>query len=87
MDFNRPLFPPNAFRFKSGGGTDPKAGPIQAPPAPSAAPASVEVTQAKLDAKRNAKAKTGINSTILAGNEAFAPAQQAGGKNTILGGG
>ncbi len=70
--------------FKS---KEPATPVIPAPPPPAATQTSVEVTQAKLDAKRQAKAKTGINSTILAGSDSLGGAMPGAGKNTLLGGG
>lgn len=83
-----PLYDPirDGLIKKAKGGDSPPPF-VAAPPAPTASPSSLEVTQAKTDAKRNAKSKQGINSTILAGNNPFAPAGNAGGGNTILGGG
>lgn len=83
---------PNQKRFKmGGGGSSTPAGPIAAPAAP-ASTSALEVTQAKIDAARQAKNKKGINSTILQGQQALGsgddsskPANTAGG--TLLGGG
>jgi hypothetical protein len=80
---------PHLQRFKGGGGSSTPV--IQAPPAPAASQTAVEVTQAKLDAKRAAKAKGGISSTILAGGGLFSAdnqsskAQQGMGTNVLLG--
>lgn len=86
MNFHNPFFPRHAFLFK--GGASIPAGPVQAPPAPPAAETSTAVTEAKLDAKRQAKARHGLNSTILAGDTAGQlDAANPGGKSTVLGGG
>lgn len=85
MNFHHPFFPRCTSHFK---GSTPPAGPIQAPPAPPASETSIEVTEAKLDAKKQAKARTGFNATVLAGP--FTPSaggDNPGGKNTVLGGG
>ena len=76
--------------FKGGGGSSTPAGPT-APPAPPATQSSLEVTQAKIDAAKQAKNKKGINSTILQGQQPLGgddtnkPA--AAGGSTLLGGG
>ena len=83
-----PFFPKHAFKFK---GSTPASAPdaIAPPPAPPTATAT-EVMQAKLDSRRQASKKQGLNSTILSrgslgSNEgANAPAAQQ--KSTILGG-
>jgi hypothetical protein len=90
MNSLNPFFPRHAFVFKGGGGGAPA---MPAPPAPPATATSTEVVQAKIDAKRNAKSKTGIDSTILGsasggGSGPMAPAAGAnGGKSALLGGG
>lgn len=88
MNTCHPYFPRSTSLFK---GSNPPAGPIQAPPAPPPSESSIEVTQAKIDAKKQAKARGGYQSTVLAGNTTPAAAGQdqtnPGGKNTVLGGG
>lgn len=84
MNHTNPFFPRSTCLFKGGASGTPA---MPAPPAPPATSTSVEVTQAKIDAKRQAKAKQGVNSTILGGASADAMAPAAGGKNTLLGGG
>jgi len=78
-------------RFKGGGGGTP-AVPAPAPPPPSQT--QLEVTQAKIDTARQAKAKKGVNSTILAGaalgggqTNPNQPTAIGPGKNILLGGG
>lgn len=44
----------------------------------------LEVTQARIDAARQAKAKKGINSTIVAGQQPLGGAANGGGGNTLL---
>jgi hypothetical protein len=91
MNINKPLFPSHAFVFKGGGGGGTPA--IGAPPAPAASATSVEVTQAKIDAKRQAKARSGYNSTVLGSADegsakgSLAPAAGGNGKTALLGGG
>jgi hypothetical protein len=51
-----------------------------AAPAPPPTLSTLEISQAKIDAARQAKARKGINSTILTG-------QQAVSKTSLLGGG
>jgi hypothetical protein len=90
MNFSNPHFPRHAFVFKGGLGAAANT-PIAAPPAPPASESSLEVTQAKMDARKQAKNRQGIASTILAGglsgnSNTSAPAA-AGGKTTLLGGG
>lgn len=67
-----------------------------APPAPAASASATELTQAKVDAKKQLTKRQGINSTILgratgdAPSPASSPAMGAApssGKNTLLGGG
>lgn len=96
------LFPPHAFLFKGGGGgsstpqqVPPPPAPTLAMPAPAAPPvtsSAIEVTQARLDAKKQAKARKGLNSTILAGAGGESEGSTGGllggaGKGTLLGGG
>ena len=77
MKFKEPKF------YKGGGGGTP---PLPAPPAPPASATAIEVTQAKTDAKRQAKSRGGISSTILAGANDSLGSNATGGKNTLLGG-
>lgn len=89
MNLASTSFPPHAFRHKGGGGGAP-AGPIPAPAAPPPSQSDIAVTQAKMDARKAAKQKQGITSTILGGESAAAATTPAGagpGKNTTLGGG
>jgi len=91
MNFTKPFLTRATFMFKGGGGGGGTPA-MPAPPAPPPTASAIEVTQAKLDAKRQAKAKGGINSTILAGEtgesgQAGALAQASSGKTTLLGGG
>lgn len=58
-----PFWPKHAFKFK-GSPTPSAPDAVAPPPAPPIATAT-EVMQAKLDARRNAQRKQGINSTIL----------------------
>lgn len=90
MNLSNLSFPPHGRRYKmgGGGGGGAPAGPIPAPPAPPASNSDLAVTQQKQEAKKQAKDKQGITSTILgsAGAGAPSPAGPAG-KNTVLGGG
>lgn len=67
------------------------AAPIFAPTAPAASQSAPEVTQARIDARKQAAKRKGLNSTILAGADAVAGSSTTGGsggnKNTLLGGG
>jgi hypothetical protein len=103
MNFARSFFPPHAFRFKGGASagsqpyaayTPPPTAPViqtPAPPAPPATNSAIEVTQARIDAKRTASKKKGLASTILAGAGGSAASEGSlsspTGKNTLLGGG
>jgi hypothetical protein len=44
----------------------------------------LEVTQAKIDAARQAKGRKGIGSTIVAGQQPLGGAANGGGGNTLL---
>lgn len=89
MNTRHPHFPRDTSLFKGGSAIPP--GPVQAPPAPPPSETSTSVTEAKLDAKRQAKARHGLSSTILAGDATPGSGGQdqtnPGGKNTLLGGG
>jgi hypothetical protein len=111
MNLTDLTFPPNDRRFKGGGGsapapvappepvaapaaTTPQA-PLFAPAAPAASTSAPEATQARVDARKQAAKRKGINSTILAGADAAGPLGGAAagspiggsGKSTLLGGG
>jgi hypothetical protein len=98
------FFPPNAYAFKGGAGAMPSTTYVQqqapaptlqtpTPPAPPATTSSMEVNQARLDARRQAGAKKGLQSTILAGATGGQSESRNGlattstGKATLLGGG
>lgn len=89
MNANSPLYPRAALLFKGGGGPAPGTPQIPAPPAPPFTENATEVTQAKQDAKTQAKQRSGFSSTVLAGTGASnALASSTGaGKNVLLGGG
>ncbi len=71
--------------FKGGAGGTPQ---VPAPPSPAATESSLEVTNAKMDAKTLAKRKMGIGSTILAGDTSSLQSKYGdGSKTTLLGGG
>lgn len=103
-------FPPHAFPAKGGGGgaappvppapvitSTPAAAtpaPLYAPPGPVASSSGPETEQARLEAKRLARSRKGIGSTILAGADLTgvnagqsALGGSAAGKNSLLGGG
>ena len=84
MNFTHdPFFPRHSFKFFGGGGTP----AMPAPPPPPPSTTQVEVTQAKRDTQRNAAAKGGLDSTVLAGSAKKSPAQSGAGTNVLLGGG
>lgn len=89
MNLTHPFFPRHAFVFKGGSSSSVPAGPIPAPPAPPASTSDIAVTEAKMEAKKQAQQKRGITSTILGGEAAAAPGapNPSSGKNVILGGG
>ena len=75
-----PFWPRHAFLFKGGGGTPATPAPPAAPPSST----SVEVTQAKRDARKQQQQRAGISSTVLAGETGgLAGTEQ---KKTLLGG-
>lgn len=70
------------FKGAGGGGAAPK---VPAPPAPPPSSTAVEVTQAKRDTRRQEQRRTGISSTILAGETGGYGTDPAA-KKTLLGG-